>query len=125
MAVFGPRRRTLVIPGSTILRSAAELETHGRARRGYLGLGLQPVRLDDDEGFGLIAISVDAQGPAARAGLAQGDVLTGWNGEALPRLREFQQRLGPGSVGSEVRLAYRRGGQNHEAALTVGERPAA
>jgi len=125
MAVFGPRRRALVIPGATIVRAAGELEKHGRPRRGYLGLGLQPVRLDGGNGWGLMAISVDANGPAAAAGFAQGDVLTGWNGEPIPSLREVQRALGPGSVGQSVRVAFRRGGRTHEAELTVGERRAA
>ncbi|HEV7256028.1 MAG TPA: S1C family serine protease [Mesorhizobium sp.] len=125
MAVFGPRRRALVIPGATILRAAGELEKHGKPRRGYLGLGLQPVRLDGDEGWGLMAISVDANGPAASAGLAQGDVLTGWDGRPIPPLREVQRALGAASVGRTARVSYRRGGQTHEAQLTVGERPAA
>ena len=38
MAVFGPRRRVVVIPAATIARVAARLETHGRIPRGYLGL---------------------------------------------------------------------------------------
>ena len=46
MAVFGPRRRTLVIPRATIDRVAELLTTKGRIARGYLGLGLQPVKLD-------------------------------------------------------------------------------
>ena len=46
MAVFGPRRRTLVIPMTTIDRVANVLATKGRIARGYLGLGLQPVKLD-------------------------------------------------------------------------------
>ena len=49
MAVFGPRRRVLVIPSSTIERVAVRLETHGYIARGYLGLGLQPVGLDGDK----------------------------------------------------------------------------
>lgn len=125
MAVFGPRRRALVIPGSTILRAAGELEKHGKPRRGYLGLGLQPVRLDGDEGWGLMAMGVDPDGPAASAGLAQGDVLMSWNGAPIPALREVQRALGPGSVGQSVRVAYRRGGRTQEAELTIGERPAA
>lgn len=125
MAVFGPRRRALVIPGGTILRAAGELEKHGKPRRGYLGLGLQPVRLDDGNGWGLMAISVDANGPGASAGLAQGDVLTGWDGAPIPSLREVQRALGSGSVGRSVRVSFRRGGQTHEARLTIGERPTA
>src|SRR3954466_3475782 len=45
MAVLGPRR-VLVIPTATIERVAAQLEARGRIARGYLGLGLQPIRLD-------------------------------------------------------------------------------
>src|SRR5215470_6530125 len=41
MAVFGPRRRVLVIPATTIERVASKLAAHGRIPRGYLGLGLQ------------------------------------------------------------------------------------
>ena len=52
MAVFGPRRRVLVIPSSTIDRVAAKLESHGYIARGYLGLGLQPVAIDGDDGVG-------------------------------------------------------------------------
>ena len=65
MAVFGPRRRTLVIPMATIDRVADVLMTKGRIARGYLGLGLQPVKLDAG-GTGAMAISVDAKGPAPR-----------------------------------------------------------
>jgi S1-C subfamily serine protease len=68
MAVFGPRRRVLVIPSATIDRVAAKLETHGRIPRGYLGLALQPVRLDDSS-TGAMVMSVDASGPGARAGV--------------------------------------------------------
>src|SRR5437762_2639935 len=45
MAIFGPRKRVLVIPAATIERVASQLERDGRVARGYLGLGLQPVRL--------------------------------------------------------------------------------
>ena len=56
MAVSGPRR-TLVIPTATLARVASRLETHGRIARGYLGVGLQPVKLDD--GVGAMVMSVD------------------------------------------------------------------
>jgi len=44
MAVRGARR-VLVIPSATIERVAGQLESRGRIARGYLGLGLQPVKL--------------------------------------------------------------------------------
>jgi S1-C subfamily serine protease len=122
MAVFGPRRRTLVIPMATIDRVADVLATKGRIARGYLGLGLQPVKLDGD-GNGAMAISVDAKGPGAAAGVRQGDIIVAWNGEPIRSVHQLVRALGPDSVGATVRLTLRRAGEPIETALTVGERP--
>ncbi|UFZ05223.1 S1C family serine protease [Bradyrhizobium ontarionense] len=121
MAVRGPRR-TLVIPAATIERVAARLETHGRIARGYLGAGLQPVRLDD--GLGAMVMSIDKNGPAAAAGLRQGDVITSLNGEPFRGMRALMRELGPGSVGAAVDVAALRGGEPMKLTLTIGERPA-
>jgi S1-C subfamily serine protease len=120
MAVRGPRR-VLVIPSATIERVAARLETHGRVARGYLGLGLQPVKLDD--GVGAMVMSVDGTGPSAAAGIRQGDVIVAWNNEKLTGVRSLLRSLGPDSVGSSVDVAARRGGEPVTFKLTIGERP--
>jgi S1-C subfamily serine protease len=122
MAVFGPRRRTLVIPMPTIDRVAELLTTKGRVARGYLGLSLQPVRLDAG-GTGAMAISVDAKGPAAAAGVRQGDVIVAWNGEPVRGVHHLLRALGPDSVGASVRLSLLRAGEPIELTLTIGERP--
>jgi S1-C subfamily serine protease len=122
MAVFGPRRRVLVIPAATIERVGGTLAAHGRIPRGYLGLGLQPVRLDDG-GVGAMAMSVDAKGPGAAAVLRQGDVIVAWDGQPIQGVQSLLRRLGPGSVGSVVTLSGRRAGQPLEVKLTIGERP--
>lgn len=122
MAVLGPRR-VLVIPAATIARVAARLESHGRIARGYLGLGLQPVRLD--EGVGAMVMNVDKQGPAAAAGIRQGDVIVGFNDEKLTGVRSLVRALGPDSVGSVVEVAVRRAGEPVRFKLTIGERPEA
>jgi S1-C subfamily serine protease len=122
MAVFGPRRRTLVIPMATIDRVAHVLTTKGRIARGYLGLGLQPVKLDTG-GTGAMATSVDAKGPGAAAGVRQGDIIVAWNGEPIRGVHQLVRALGPDSVGASVRLTLRRAGEPIEATLTIGERP--
>jgi S1-C subfamily serine protease len=121
MAVFGPRRRVLVIPSATIEQVAAKLETHGRIPRGYLGLGLQPVKLDT--GIGAMVMSVDSKGPGAAAGIRQGDVIVTYNGQPLRSVQALVRSLGPDSVGSVVPLTLRRAGEPVEASLTIGERP--
>jgi S1-C subfamily serine protease len=120
MAVLGPRR-VLVIPSATIERVAPRLETHGRVARGYLGLGLQPVKLDD--GIGAMVMSVDKTGPAAAAGIRQGDVIVAWNGEKLTSVRALLRALGPESVGTVADVSARRADEPVNFKLTVGERP--
>ncbi len=122
MAVLGPRR-VLVIPTATIERVATKLETHGRIARGYLGVGLQAIKLDD--GIGAMVMSVDKTGPSAAAGIRQGDVIVGWNGEKLAGVRPLLRSLGPDSVGSVVELSIQRGGEPMQFKLTIGERPEA
>ncbi|KRR16303.1 serine protease [Bradyrhizobium lablabi] len=116
-------RRVLVIPSATIERVAARLETHGRIARGYLGVGLQPVELDD--GLGAMVMSVDRAGPAAAAGIRQGDIIVGWNNEKLSGVRSLLRSLGPESIGSVVDVAIRRAGELVQVRLTIGERPEA
>jgi S1-C subfamily serine protease len=123
MAVFGPRRRVLVIPAATIERVAATLETHGKVPRGYLGLGLQPTKVDGDEGLGVMVMSVDPKGPGAAAGVRQGDVIVKWNDQPIQGVRTLLRTLGPATVGSTVKLALRRGGEPVEVHLTLSERP--
>lgn len=76
MAVFVPRRRVLVIPAATVKRVATQLEARGYVQRGNLGLGLHSVRLAKG-GMGAMVMSVDAGGPGAAPGIAQGDVIVG------------------------------------------------
>jgi len=120
MAVLGPRR-VLVIPTATIERVAGSLETHGRIARGYLGVGLQAVKLDD--GLGAMVMSVDKSGPSAAAGISQGDVIVGWNDEKLSGVRQLLRSLGPDSIGQVVELSLRRGGEPMRLTVTIGERP--
>src|SRR4029077_14722675 len=113
MTVFGPRRRVLVIPAATISRVAARLETHGSIPRGYLGLGLQSVTVEGG-GPGIMVMSVDPKGPGAAADIHQGDVLVGWDGKPIGKLRQLLRALGPDSVGKQLAIELRRGGQSHQ-----------
>ena len=125
MAVFGPRRRVLVIPSSTIERVAARLESQGYIARGYLGLGLQSIALDGSDGSGAMVMSVDPQGPGALAGIHQGDILVAWNGDPIRHMRSLLRALGPDSVGQTITVGLRRAGQIKQLPFTIAERPRA
>src|SRR6185437_12659179 len=80
MTVLGPRRRALAIPASTIDRAVDQLLAKGHVARGYLGAALQRVRLGGGAGDrGVLVVGIDAEGPAARAGLMVGDAIVGWD----------------------------------------------
>jgi S1-C subfamily serine protease len=125
MTVLGPRGRALAIPASTIDRAVDQLLTRGHVVRGYLGAGLQALRRNrqSDENRGLLVVSVDPDGPAARAGLLVGDIVLAWNGEPIDRVREVMRRLGPESAGNAVDLTLRRGGEPKALKVVIGERP--
>jgi S1-C subfamily serine protease len=125
MAVFGPRRRVLVIPATTIECVATTLDSHGRIARGYLGLGLQPVEVEGGSESGAMVMSVDPQGPGAKAGIHQGDIVVGWNGQPIRHLYFLLRALGPDSVGHAVTLGLRRAGEMQQVSITIAERPAA
>ena len=124
MAVFGPRRRVLVVPSATIERVAGTLASHGRIARGYLGLGMQPVAVDGANRAGVMVMSVDAQGPGATAGIRQGDIILACDGDPVGHVRALLRKLGPDSIGQTVTLEVSRGGQPQPIRVTVGARPA-
>jgi S1-C subfamily serine protease len=125
MVVTGPRRRALVIPSTTIDRAVDQLLAKGYVGRGYLGAGLQHVRVASEGGrrAGVLAASIDPEGPAARAGLLVGDIIIAWNDTPVERARDVMRLLGPDSVGKSVELKLLRGGAPTSLSLVVGERP--
>lgn len=124
MTVLGPRRRALAIPASTIDRAVDQLLAKGHVARGYLGAGLQPVRLGtgEEKKRGVLVASLDPEGPAAKAGLVVGDLITAWDAAPVGRLREIIRALGTDSVGRTVTLSLLRGGAPASISLTIGER---
>ena len=123
LAVSGPRRQVLVIPASTIERAVATLSSKGYVARGYLGVSLHP--LAGAGNSGAIVVGLEPEGPAAKAGLVVGDIITTWDGEAVDSVGAVSRRLGTDVVGQTAKLGLVRGGNAIDVTLTVGERPRA
>jgi S1-C subfamily serine protease len=134
MNTSGRRGTALTIPASTINRVVELLLTKGRIPRGYLGLGMQPVRLPENlkkslnlaSSGGVIVVNVEPNGAADSAGIFLGDVLVGFDGSTVEDTNDVLALLNDGSrVGKGVKVQVVRGGELIELNVTVGERTAA
>ncbi|MGH8199097.1 MAG: S1C family serine protease [Steroidobacteraceae bacterium] len=129
MTTFGPRGQILVIPGATVERIAPALLASGRVPRGWLGVALRPVAVPDElreaagEATGLMVMSLNAEGPSAKAGIVPGDIILSVDGTSARRLRSVLAHLGSDSVGKSVSLRLIRGGAVIAVEATVTERP--
>jgi S1-C subfamily serine protease len=117
------------LPVDTANRIVENLARHGRIRRAYLGLGTQPVRLAEGvsnlvgQPTALLVVTVEGDGPAARAGLLQGDSLVGVDERSIQHLDDLFNAVRGLEVGSTHRLRVVRAGELKELSITPGERP--
>lgn len=121
----------LVIPASAINRVADTLLKKGHIPRGYLGVGLQTVRLPQairealhrSEKTAVIVLEVHPGGPADKAGIVIGDILVSLAGHPVTRLEDIQAALAGDAIGKTVALQLVRGGAVHEGSIVIAERP--
>jgi S1-C subfamily serine protease len=131
MNTMGKRGTALTIPAETIERVVSQLVAKGRIARGYLGVGMQPIRISPQLSAalnltvptGVILINVEPQSPADRGGLVLGDILISWDGTPLLDPRDVRAMLNRGDrVGQQVPIGIIRGGALLELSIEIGER---
>jgi S1-C subfamily serine protease len=119
---------SLTLPTTTVARITADLLEHGRIRRGYLGVSAQPARLPQAQAdslgqeTGLLFASVEADSPAAAAGLMLGDTLLSLDDLPLRHLDDLLSALAD-RAGQTASVTFLRGGQVQSSDVAVGERP--
>ena len=120
----------LTIPVAAIDRVVHALQTHGKVRRGFLGIGAQAVRLPATlvsahnlaKEQGLLVVGVEPDGPAERDGLLLGDIIVGLNAEPVTEVEELQDKLTGDWVGKPLPVQIIRAGAPKTLTITVGER---
>ena len=117
------------IPASTVKSVVAQLKDKGSVSRGWIGVQIQPVTSDIADSLGMkkaegaLVAEPQANGPAAKAGIESGDVITAVNGDAVKDARELARTIGGMAPGATVKLNVLHKGQDKVVNLTLGQLP--
>lgn len=99
----------------------------GKVHRGQLGVSIQPMTPELASKFGLSDVqgvlvnSVIPNGPAAKAGLRQGDVIVDFNGAAVTDGNTLRNHVASTAPGTKVNLGIFRDHQKQQIQVTLGE----
>jgi serine protease DegS len=116
------------IPVNMVRGVVEQILKHGHVRRGWLGVTSENISPQRAAALGLANIegveltAVDADSPAARAGLQAGDVLTALNGPVRDA-REALNRVAALKPGSRLRIQGRGERGVFDVSVTIAERP--
>jgi serine protease Do len=118
------------IPVETLKTVIPQLRERGSVTRGWLGVQiastaspLEPVDTLTARD-GVTVGEAQPGGPAAKAGIARGDVITSVNDEPVKDAHDLVRRIGSMSPGASVKLGIRRAGEEKSVMVTIGELPA-
>ena len=117
------------IPAPTVKSVIAQLKDKGSVSRGWIGVQIQPVTADIADSLGLkkaegaLVAEPQANGPASKAGIESGDVITAVNGETVKDARELARTIGSLAPGNAVKLNVLHKGQDKVVNLTLGQLP--
>lgn len=119
----------IAVPVSVAARVVEAILSHGRVRRGYLGVSSQPVALPaaavakaGGQESGLLVLRVEANGPAEQGSIILGDILIRLAGEAVRDIDDLQRLLSGDLVGRATPVTVLRGGEPQDLTVTIAER---
>jgi putative serine protease PepD len=107
------------IPSDTVRSIATQLISSGKAEHAFLGVVLN----DSATGNGAQLADVRSGGPAARAGLRAGDVVTALGGKKIASADELRAAINARQPGDAVSITYTRNGTSHTAEVKLVSRP--
>jgi serine protease Do len=132
-AIFSPSGGSVGIafdiPSDTVKSVVAQLQDKGMVSRGWMGVQIQPVTAEIAESLGMkgsegaLVAEPQAGGPAAKAGILSGDVITAVNGNAVKDARDLARQIGATAPGETVKLTLWRKGEEQGISVTLGELP--
>jgi serine protease Do len=95
--------------------------------RGWIGVQVQPITKEIADSLGMtepqgaLVSGIQANSPAAQAGLKVGDVLTALNGSKINNSRDLARQVATFAPKTGVKIDYLRDGKTQNAQLTIGQ----
>ena len=132
-AIYSPNGGSVgigfAVPSSIVKPVITELRDHGKVDRGWLGVQIQEVTPEIASSLGLpkvngaLVAAVTPDSPAAKAGIKQGDVITGINGQPVERLKDLTLGVANQHAGSKVTLDVWRNGETESLQTSIAQMP--
>jgi serine protease Do len=130
-AIFSPSGGSVgigfSIPSNLAQPIIAQLRDSGSVERGWLGVMVQQVTpelaeaIGLDEARGALVANVVEDGPAAAAGLQQGDVITSFNGTPIGEMRDLPRVVANTEAGSDAEVELWRNGSSQNVTVEIGK----
>lgn len=120
---------SFAVPIDMAMQVAKQLKAGGRVKRGWLGVTIQDVSRELAESFGIkqahgAAITeILPNGPAAKADLKVGDVITDFDGRPISLSSDLPPLVGQTAPGTRAKLGVVRNGQARSVSIIIGDLP--
>ncbi|MEX0298644.1 MAG: Do family serine endopeptidase [Kordiimonas sp.] len=130
-AIFSPSGGNVgigfAIPSNDARRIARELQEHGKVRRGWLGVGIQPLTKEIAETLGIelkkgaMVTRVEPDSPALDGGVEVGDIIFRWDGKEVTDSNSLSRLVKRTEIGQPVDVQVLREGQTVTLQVKTGE----
>jgi serine protease Do len=132
-AIYSPNGGSIgigfAVPASVARPIVDELRAHGKIERGWLGVTIQPLTKDIADSLGLpaekgaLVAGLAENGPGAKAGLRQGDVIRSVDGKKVEEFRDLARTIAVAGPDKTVKLVVWRDGKETPVEVKLGLMP--
>jgi serine protease Do len=113
------------IPVNMVVKIVNDLVEFGEVQRGFTGMDVADIDFENQKALnisydqGVYVANVLEDGPAFKAGIRAGDLVTGFQGRETESKSVYDELLSYQRPGDKVKITYQRDGKSKEATITL------